>query len=347
MIQSFLEFPSWISPMVIPGIPILRWYGLMYVINIIIVYSAVLREIRAKEKFLITENDHFNIILWGIIGTVICARLFSVFIYDTSGIYLARPWLAFWPFDESGNFVGLQGMSYHGGIVGAFAGIIICLVVMQKQRVFLEYADWFFAIFPLAYTFGRLGNFINGELYGRITTASFGMRFPTAELLPISNPHIAAAAEKFGLEANSDGMVNIPRHASQLYEAFLEGILLWLFLWFIIRKKKTFHGYLICWYLIGYGVARFIAEYFRQPDEGMGFVIQLTLRNNPNWLLMSPWNITMGQILCALMIIAGTSLFFILRHRHLSEPSIQTYKKPAALKSRKIHQKIKKIEKKK
>ena len=106
-------------------------------------------------------------------------------------------------------------------------------------------------------------------------------------------------------------MVNLPRHPSQLYEAFFEGIVLWLVLWFLLRRRSPFKGFMIGAYITGYGLVRFFIEYFREPDRHIGFPIRLSSADNPIHLFVSPWNFTTGQILCFLMILAGAALLFI------------------------------------
>ena len=147
----------------------------------------------------------------------------------------------------------------------------------QEKRFFFETFDLFIPAVPLGYTFGRLGNFINGELYGRVTDSAFGMYFPLAPTHQL-------------------------RHPSQLYEAFFEGIILFIFLW-LLRRKSPFSGFLSASYLFGYGFVRFFIEYFREPDAQLGFVFL---------------NFSMGQVLCFIMMIAGIGVFMA------SRPSAQS-----------------------
>src|SRR4030066_2248915 len=135
---------------------------------------------------------------------------------------------------------------------------------------FWRLTDLLIPAIPLGYTFGRIGNFINGELYGRVTSKSWGMYFP--------------------LDPD-----NLLRHPSQLYEAFFEGIILFVILW-SIRKKNIFKGFFLSAYLIGYGSVRFFIEFTREPDEQIGFIAG---------------SLTMGQILCIIMILSGIGIFYI------------------------------------
>jgi phosphatidylglycerol---prolipoprotein diacylglyceryl transferase len=156
-------------------------------------------------------------------------------------------------------------MSYHGGLIGI---IIISIFFCRKYKIkYWNFGDLLCPAIPLGYTFGRLGNFINGELYGRVTDVPWGMYFPL------------------------DPQKSL-RHPSQLYEALFEGIFLFVLLW-SLRKKKHFDGFLLGIYICGYGAVRFIIEFFREPDYQLGFVL-------------GP--LSMGQILCMLMIMAGITI---------------------------------------
>jgi phosphatidylglycerol:prolipoprotein diacylglycerol transferase len=206
-----------------------------------------------------------------ILGLIIGARLGYVLFYHLS-YYLRHPLEIILPFSYSNGFqfTGISGMSYHGGLIGA---IIATGFYVHKSKIdFWNLADLFLPAIPLGYTFGRLGNFINGELFGRVTSAPIGMYFPLAPDKQL-------------------------RHPSQLYEAFFEGIFLFLVLW-SVRKIKMPRGAMLALYLIGYGIVRFFIEYFREPDAHLGFVILF---------------FSMGQILCALMVASGIILFLYLR----------------------------------
>ncbi len=302
---AYINFPQWLRPEIIPGLPV-RWYGLMYLIAFSIAYFLMMKQARGlKTGF--SEDDILNCFFWGIIGLLLGARLLATTIYDPTHYYISRPWMIFWPF-RGGRFTGLQGMSYHGGVIGAVvATIIFCRI--KKKNWFL-FADIVAAGIPLGYTFGRLGNFINGELWGRVTTRPWGIVFPNAERFPVSAGWVQEVANAAGINLPQSGFINLPRHPSQLYEAFFEGIVLWLFLWFIIRNRKKFHGAVISFYLIGYGAVRFIIEYFREPDRDMGFIFQFGDTGETPALLSSYLNFSTGQILCALMMAGGFALYF-------------------------------------
>ncbi|WP_319559890.1 prolipoprotein diacylglyceryl transferase [Marispirochaeta sp.] len=305
---AYLQFPDWVSPVLIPGLPF-RWYGLMYLFAFGTAYLLVRYQVRREEPALSVDTVA-DLFFWIILGLLLGGRLVSTLIYDTSGIYWTKPWLIFWPFDESMRFVGLQGMSYHGGLVGGFiGGVLFC---RRRGLSPWLWADRLALAVPLGYTFGRLGNFINAELYGRVSGAPWAMVFPGAEKFPLSVNWVAVMARDLGL--SSEGSVNLPRHPSQLYEAFGEGVLLWLLLWFVVRKRKSFNGFIMGWYLIGYGAVRFVIEYFRQPDSNLGFILELGPAHSI-YQTGSFLNFTLGQVLCTLMILGGIIILALTNRR--------------------------------
>lgn len=305
----YINYPSWIHPEIFPNIPILgllRWYGLMYVFafgTAFLILKKVMKEgMLNTDSFTAAEDDIFSFIATGIVFLLIGARVFSAFVYDTSGIYKRMPWLIFWPFDSRGHFTGLAGMSYHGGFIGGLVGMIVwCL--RRKQPVF-KWIDAMVTAIPLGYTFGRIGNFLNGELFGRITTVPWGIVFPNAERFSLSLEWVRAFAEKAGLfVTNNAALVNLPRHPSQLYEAFFEGIVLWVIIWSIHRRKK-WDGLLSGVYMAGYGFFRFIIEYFREPDADLGYRIAKDSAA-PIYTNTSLLNFSTGQVLCFIMVVGG------------------------------------------
>jgi phosphatidylglycerol:prolipoprotein diacylglycerol transferase len=234
----------------------------MYLVAFGLVYLLIAYRIK-NERFPFNLEIIQDYSVWAILGVILGGRLGYVFFYHF-GYYTAHPLEIFLPFQftPTFHFTGIAGMSYHGGLIGFVLGTIL---FCRKRNIPLwSFMDLIVPAIPLGYTFGRLGNFINGELYGRITNVSWGMYFP-------SDP---------------EGLL---RHPSQLYEAFFEGIFLFVLLW-MLRKKKWFKGYLSSLYLIGYGAVRFVIEFFREPDDHLGLILG---------------NFTMGQILCLVMIIGG------------------------------------------
>ena len=317
-----INYPSWIHPEIFPGVPVLgllRWYGLMYIFAFGTAYF-ILSKLRKNGELdspgqTTTDDDLFSFFGFGVLFLLLGARIFSTLVYDTSGVYRQKPWLIFWPFNEAGQFTGLAGMSFHGGVIGGLLGMVIwCLI---HKRPLWKWIDAMAVAIPLGYTFGRIGNFLNGELYGRITTMPWGMLFPSAQKFSISIPWVKDFAEQAGLTiAENARLINLPRHPSQLYEAFFEGIVLFL-IFFFLRKKKPFDGFMAGIFLIGYGTFRFFIEYFREPDADIGYIISVT--DASTYINDSLLNISMGQILCFLMIIAGIGLisarYFITKKR--------------------------------
>lgn len=301
----FINYPSWISPYVIKGLPI-RWYAVMYVFAFATAYILFMGLLKEKENRDIKKESAEDLFIYCVIGLLIGARLGSCLFYDDALYYLSHPWLIFWPF-RNGEFVGLPGMSYHGGVIGAIvAGLIYTKV---KKISFLRFADLITSAIPFAYTWGRLGNFINGELYGRVTTSRMGMVFPTAERFSTTHQWVRSVADTVGIVYSPGDYVNLPRWPSQLFEAFFEGIVLGIVIWFVVRKIKKKRnmadGTILASYLMGYGLIRFILEYFRQPDSDIGYVIG---HSSNIYLFESVLNISKGQVFCLLMIIGGLAL---------------------------------------
>ena len=301
----FINYPSWISPYVIKGLPI-RWYAVMYVFAFATAYVLFMGLLKEKENRDIKKESAEDLFIYCVIGLLIGARLGSCLFYDDALYYLSHPWLVFWPF-RNGEFVGLPGMSYHGGVIGAIvAGLIYTKV---KKISFLRFADLITSAIPFAYTWGRLGNFINGELYGRVTTSRMGMVFPTAERFSTTHQWVRSVADTVGIVYSPGDYVNLPRWPSQLFEAFFEGIVLGIIIWFVVRKIKKKRnmadGTILASYLMGYGLIRFILEYFRQPDSDIGYVIG---HSSNIYLFESVLNISKGQVFCLLMVIGGLAL---------------------------------------
>ncbi|MFH2066789.1 MAG: prolipoprotein diacylglyceryl transferase [Pseudomonadota bacterium] len=275
MLHSFLEFwqhlPENLNPVIfeIGGFK-LQYYGLMYLVGFAITYGMVLFRIKREDRFDVSGEQVENLMMNMIFGLLIGARLGYVLFYNLP-YYLKHPLEIILPFDITDHFrfTGITGMSYHGGLIGI---IIAAWLYTRRNRLnFFEMADLFVPVIPLGYTFGRLGNFINGELYGRITTAPIGMYFPSASSLG-------------------------RRHPSQLYEAFFEGLFLFIILW-LLRKRVQTRGAMIAFYLFGYGFVRFMIEFFRQPDAHIGFVV---------------FFLSAGQLLCSAMMLVGVLIYLYL-----------------------------------
>lgn len=270
MLDKILEFwnhmPEHIDPVLFQaGQFQVRYYGLMYVVAFSVVYMLVMFRIR-HEKYEYSGELIQNYFIWAILGVIVGGRLGYVLFYNFS-YYSTRPLEIILPFSLNGGFhyTGIGGMSYHGGMIAVLlATIFFC---RSNKINFWRFTDLLAAAIPLGYTFGRIGNFLNGELYGRITDVPWGMYFPL-------------------------DMTGRLRHPSQLYEAFFEGIFLFLILW-SIRKIKLFDGFFLGLYIIGYGTVRFFIEFVREPDSHIGYFFGY---------------ITLGQILCLFMVLAGISI---------------------------------------
>ncbi len=246
-----------------------RYYSLMYLVAFSLTYVLVMYRVK-KEDYSFSRETIQDLLLWLILGLIVGARLGYALFYNFS-YYLSHPLEVILPFEFSGGirFVGISGMSYHGGAIGVLlAAFFFC---RKKGISFWKMVELFSPAVPLGYTFGRIGNFINGELYGRVTTVPWGMYFPLDSLHQL-------------------------RHPSQLYEALFEGLVLFVLLW-SLRRRSPFDGFLFAAYLFGYGFVRFFIEYFREPDSQLGLI----------WGGI----FSMGQALCLLMMAASVLVYFL------------------------------------
>ncbi|WP_103624726.1 prolipoprotein diacylglyceryl transferase [Campylobacter concisus] len=241
-----------------------HWYGLMYILALVLAL-VMAKYLVKKDKIPISNQLLDNYFFWVEIGVILGARLGWVLVYSgEASYYLTQPWQIFNPF-HNGEFIGIRGMSYHGAVVGfLLATYLFCK--RYKQNLW-QLLDLCAVCIPFGYTFGRIGNFLNQELFGRVTDVPW-------------------AINVFGQ----------PRHPSQLYEAFLEGLVIFIIL-FLYRKYKKFNGELIALYAILYTFARFICEFYREPDSGLGFII---------------FNLSMGQILSLIMCGFGIFIYAML-----------------------------------
>ncbi len=342
-----IPYHDWIKPEIIPNLPF-RWYGLMYVVAFGVAYLLFMRQVKTR-KLQIDSDTIWSFFIWGIVGLILGARLFGTLVYDPSGLYWRQPWLIFWPFDPASKaFIGFQGMSYHGGLVGVIAGTFI--YARRKKLDYLDWLDMCAAAAPFGFTFGRLGNFINAELYGRVTSSPLGMIFPNlpaSERFSAKEEWVQTMADKAGIIVSSmNDLVNLPRHPSQLYEALFEGILIGCILWFLVKNRKPFSGFVVGAYLIAYGTIRFFLEYLRAPDEWMGYIFNFSgLKNLPYNRFVTPWAFSMGQVLCLLMVLGGAGMLAFLGARKNRSLQSQAHAHEDALarkhESRKLRKKIK------
>ena len=228
-----LTFPE-IDPTIFSLGPLeVRWYGLCYLLGFLGAYWICLKRMRLPKQAW-TQPQVLDLLMYVALGVVVGGSLGYWLIYQP-GVLLKEPWkwMMFWE----------PGRSFHGGMVGVLIAILI--FCRQHRRSFLEVTDFVAPAAALAIGFGRIGNFINGELWGRVTNMPWGMVFPPAGFLP--------------------------RHPSQLYEAALEGFLLCACLLIYGRKSRP-TGNMSAYFLIGYGAFRFLAECYREPDWHLGFL---------------------------------------------------------------------------
>ena len=212
----------------------IRWYGLMYLVGFALVWYAGRSRIRATPGCVWSEKDLDDAMFYGILGTIVGGRLGYVLFYKF-GDYLAEPWRIF--------YVWEGGMSFHGG----FLGVVIAMVwfAANRKQDWLRITDFIAPLAPLALGAGRLGNFINAELWGRPATVPWAMIFPNVD--------------------------RVPRHPSQLYEFLLEGVLLFSLLWWYSSKPRA-RGAVSGLFLVCYGLLRFLVEYTREPDSFLGLL---------------------------------------------------------------------------
>ncbi len=255
----------------------LRWYALAYIFGIVVGWRLVLWLMRRPGlwpagRAPMTAEQVEELLTWMVIGVVLGGRIGYVLFYDFPR-FMAEPLEIF--------KVWAGGMSFHGG----FLGVILATIVYSRIRAIpvLQVGDAMALAAPTGLLFGRLANFINGELYGRVTDVAWAMRFP--------------------IERGPDGEViswTEPRHPSQLYEAALEGVVLFAVLWWLAFARGWLKrpGAIIGVFFIGYGAARFLVEFVRQWDAQLAEFV-------------ATWGITMGQVLSLPMIAIGAAFLAI------------------------------------
>lgn len=272
MNNSYIVFPN-IDPVIFSIDPVaLHWYGLMYLVGFVFaLWLAKRRAGKANSGW--TKNEVENLLYIGFLGVFIGGRLGYVLFYNLP-VFLNNPLYLFKVWDG--------GMSFHGGLIG-----VICAMwwyARRTHRHFFQVADFVAPLIPFGLGMGRIGNFINGELWGRITLDTpWAILFPgsrTEDIQIVSqDPSLLPILQQYGV---------LPRHPSQLFEMFFEGIILFIILNLFIRKPRPM-GSVSGLFLIGYGAFRIFIEFFRQPDAQLGLF----------------GGISMGQILSIPMIIIG------------------------------------------
>ncbi len=242
-----------------------HWYGMMYVLALLSALFAG-KWLVKHDKIDLTQKQLDDYFIYVEIGVILGARLGYILFYDPDTLYyLTQPWQIFNPF-QNGEFVGIRGMSYHGAVLGFFAGSY--LYIYRSGVPFGRLLDVAVIAVAIGYVFGRIGNFLNQELIGRTTDLPWGIYV--------------------------DGIL---RHPSQLYEAILEGLIVFAVL-YTYRNYKRYEGELVLLYGFSYGITRFIAEFWRQPDPQIGFICC-------GWM-------SMGQLLSGMMAVGSVVVWLLI-----------------------------------
>ncbi|WP_440876478.1 prolipoprotein diacylglyceryl transferase [Thalassotalea sp. PLHSN55] len=257
MTDTFIQFPQ-IDPIIFSIGPIaLRWYGMMYLIGFVAAIFIANKE-ADKSNGLWTRDQVSDLLFYSFLGVILGGRVGYVFFYQFD-YFIAEPLYLFKIWEG--------GMSFHGGLLGVITAIFI--FARKTNKHFLAVGDFVAPLVPIGLGMGRIGNFINAELWGRETDVPWAMVFPTDSL-------------------------QVPRHPSQLYEFFLEGLVLFAILYALTRKPRML-GLASGVFLMGYGGFRMIVELFREPDSHLGFYFDF---------------ISMGQILSLPMVLGGIALMY-------------------------------------
>ena len=267
---ALMIYPN-INKVAVPLGPVdIHWYGITYIIGFLIAY--VLLRVRARQEFHRDwkPDQISDLVFYGALGAIIGGRLGYVFFYNFSAflndpVYLFRVWDG--------------GMAFHGGFLGALGAA--AYYSYKTQRSFLAVVDFAAPVAPLGLFAGRIGNFINGELWGKTTSLPWGVQLP---------------CDKFkSFCTQPTDLYSPPLHPAQLYEGVLEGLVLFAILWLFARRARP-PGAILGLFLIFYGLFRFLVEFVRLPDSHIGYLMW-------NW-------VTMGQVLSLPMIIAGGALVY-------------------------------------
>jgi len=278
---DYLEFyqhlPSFFNPIFFQiGSFSVRWYGIMYLVAFIVFYFILNWRVKRGEAGY-SQDLILDFLTWAVAGLLAGGRLGYVLFYNLP-YYLDNLLEIFLPIKFSGTgmlITGFYGMSFYGGVAGVVA--VIFLWTRKNKLDFWQWADFIVPAVPLAYFFGRMGNFLNGELFGRVTNSQLGMFF-----------------------SNDSPNKMILRHPSQLYEAFFEGLVVFVILW-LMRKRKVQKGTLALIYLGLYGFFRFWIEFLREPDPQIGLFFSF---------------FTLGQFFSAIIVLASGTIYFYQKNRH-------------------------------
>lgn len=277
-LQMWQNIPMTLDPIAFSfGFFSVYWYAIFFLGGFLITLLFAIRLVRLGDAPC-SEERVWDMFIYIFFGALLGGRIGYILFYNF-GIFWEEPLKIFFPYDfKSGMWVGISGMSYYGGLIGA--ALVMYWFARKKNLNFWKTADFAVFLVPIATFFGRLGNFFNVELYGRITNQPWGMMFP--QVAP----------------------VGVLRHPSALYEAFLEGAVLFVLMLFF-RKKLQFSGALTCVYLVFYAVLRFLAEFFREPDPQLGLFFG-SLANG----------FTLNQIFAFVLFCAAIAIFMWLKQKN-------------------------------
>ena len=263
-----MHYPQ-IDPIIVSLGPVaLRWYGLMYLLGFAAVWWLG-RKRAATQHPPWSDNELSDLVFYGAVGAVLGGRIGYALFYNVSALatdplYLLRIWEG--------------GMAFHGGLLGVLVAML--LFARKTHRSFISITDFLAPLCPIGLGLGRLGNFINMELPGRVSESGFGLVYPCEAVYAIS-PMCVGTWE------------SAVRHPSPLYQAFFEGAVLFILLWLVSRKQRP-AGFVSALFLCGYGSFRLLTELFREPDAHIGFVLF--------------GGVSMGQLLSLPLLIAGILL---------------------------------------
>ncbi len=269
----------------------LHWYGIMYLMGFAVAYILGMRRVRAGRLPGVDEEGFSDLLFYGMVGVVLGGRIGYVIFYNFAE-FIADPVMLF--------RINEGGMSFHGGLIGVMAAV--AWWSWKKKLHVFDTIDFVAPLVPPGLAFGRFGNFINGELWGKYTQSNWGVIFPDS--LPDTYANLTAVQLQT-LHA-SHALDAFARHPTQIYQMLLEGVVLFAFLYWVTRKPRA--RYLASgWFALLYGVFRFLVEFVREPDSQLGYFAG-------DWL-------TMGQILSLPLIAIGLVFLFMARTSPVLQPS--------------------------